>query len=48
VLAKGWRTGAAYCTWRLPRRARGRVLRGVLRVDTKGLSLIHRFAQRVR
>jgi hypothetical protein len=48
VLAKGWRTGAGYCTWRLPRRARGRVLRGVLRVDTDGFSLIHRFAQRVR
>jgi hypothetical protein len=48
VLAKGWRAGAAQCTWRLPRRARGRVLRGVLRVDAHGLSLVHRFAQRVR
>ena len=48
VNAKGWRLGAAYCTWRLPRRARGRVLRGVLRVDSGGLSLAHRFTYRVR
>ena len=48
VHAKGWRLGAAYCTWRLPRRARGRVLRGVLRVDSDGLSLTHRFTYRVR
>jgi hypothetical protein len=48
VLVRGWRTGAAQCTWRLPRRARSRLLRGVLRVDSEGLSLIHRFAQRVR
>jgi hypothetical protein len=48
VVAKGWRTGAAYCTWRLPRRTRGRVLRGVLRVDSDGLSLTHRFTHRVR
>jgi hypothetical protein len=48
VMRKGWRSGSAYCTWRLPQQARGRLLRGVLRVDSNGLSLTHRFAQRVR
>jgi hypothetical protein len=48
VFRKGWRKGSAYCTWRLPRRPRTGLLRGVLRVDSDGLSLTQRFTRRVR
>jgi hypothetical protein len=48
VIRKGWRTGAAYCTWRLPRPSRGKTLRGVIRIDSQGLSLTHRFTARLR
>ena len=48
VFRKGWRTGSAYCTWRLPRRVRGVVVRGVIHIDSGGLSLTHRFTQRIR
>ena len=48
VVRRGWRQGAAYCTWRLPRRAHRLTLRGVVRVDSQGLSLTHRFTARLR
>jgi hypothetical protein len=48
VVRKGWRSGAAYCTWRVPRHARGKLLRGVIRIDNDGLSLTHRFVTRAR
>jgi hypothetical protein len=48
VIRKGLRAGSAYCTWRIPRRSRGRLVRGVLRIDSAGLSLTHRFVQRIR
>jgi hypothetical protein len=48
VVRKGWRSGSAYCTWRLPRPTRGKTLRGVIRIDSQGLSLTHRFSVRVR
>jgi hypothetical protein len=48
VVGRGWRSGSAYCTWRISRHVRGRVLRGVLRVDRDGLSLVHRFTARLR
>ena len=46
VVRRGWRSGSAYCTWKLPRRARGS-LRGVVRVHSQGLALTHRFFARL-
>jgi hypothetical protein len=48
VAGKGWRRGVAYCTWRLPRQKRGKLLRGVVRVDSHALSFTHRFSGRIR
>jgi hypothetical protein len=48
VTAKSLRATTAQCTWRLPRRARGQLLRGVLRVSSGGLSITHRFRARLR
>jgi hypothetical protein len=48
VARKGWQQGSAYCTWRLHRTKHRVILRGVVRVDSQGLSLIHRFAARVK
>jgi hypothetical protein len=47
VLSRGWKSGAAYCTWSLPRWAQHRLLRGVLRVNSQTLSLTHRFVRRM-
>jgi hypothetical protein len=46
VVRRGWRSGSAYCTWRVPRGSRGKTLRGVIRIDSDGLSLTHRFVTR--
>ena len=46
VVRRGWRGDSAYCTWRVPRGSRGKTLRGVIRVDSDGLSLTHRFVTR--
>jgi hypothetical protein len=43
VRAKGWQSGRPYCSWRLPRRSRGKQLRGVVRVN----GLEYRFARRI-
>jgi len=48
VARKGWLKNAAYCTWRLPRRTRRALLRGVVRVDSQGLHVMHRFTTRLR
>ena len=47
VVGKGWQRGSAYCTWRVPRSLRGKLLRGVVRVDSRKLSLVHRFSARI-
>jgi hypothetical protein len=47
VVGKGWQRGSASCTWRVPKSFRGKVLRGVVRVDSRKLSLVHRFTTRV-
>jgi hypothetical protein len=43
VRAKGWQSGRPYCSWTLPRRSRGKQLRGVVRVN----GLEYRFARRI-
>src|SRR5215207_9749640 len=48
VVGKGWQRSSAYCTWRVPRSLRGKLLRGVVRVDSRKLSLVHRFTTRVK
>jgi hypothetical protein len=48
VGGRGWRSGSAYCTWRVPRQARRKVLRGVIRISSDGLALTHRFQARLR
>lgn len=48
VVRKGWRSGSAYCTWRTPRSSREKTLRGVVRIDSQGLPLRHRFTARLR
>ena len=48
VVGKGWQRGWAYCTWRVPKSLRGKLLRGVVRVDSRKLSLVHPFTARVR
>jgi hypothetical protein len=48
VARKGWQQGSAYCTWRLRRQRHRVTLRGVVRIDSQGLSLTHRFAARVK
>jgi hypothetical protein len=48
VARKGWQQGLAYCTWRLGRQKHRVILRGIVRVDSQGVSLTHRFAARVK
>jgi len=48
VVRKGWRSGSAYCTWRTPGSTRGKTLRGVIRINSQGLSLTHRFTARLK
>jgi hypothetical protein len=48
VVRRGWRNGFASCTWTVPRRSRGKILRGLVRIDSEGLSLTHRFRARLR
>jgi hypothetical protein len=43
VRAKGWQSGRPYCSWKLPRRSRGKQLRGVVRVN----GIESRFARRI-
>jgi hypothetical protein len=47
-LAKRWRPGVATCTWRLPRKARGKLLRASVRVNSGGRSLSRALTRRVR
>jgi IPT/TIG domain len=46
--ASGWRRGLAFCSWKLPTSARGKTLRGVTRVNSRGLTLSRTFSRRVR
>jgi hypothetical protein len=46
--AKGWKRGAATCSWRLPRAARGKTLRASVRVASGGLALTRSVTRRVR
>jgi hypothetical protein len=48
LLAKRWRNGAAGCSWLVPKSARGKKLRAVLRLESQGLTLVRSFARRVR
>jgi hypothetical protein len=48
VLAKRWSNGAVSCSWLVPRSARGKQLRAVVRLESKGLTLVRSFARRVR
>jgi hypothetical protein len=45
--AKGWRRGAALCSWRMPRTARGKTLRASIRVASGGMSLTRAVARRI-
>jgi hypothetical protein len=46
-VSKGWRHGAASCTWRLPSLAKGKALRGSVRVNAGALRTVNRFVRRV-
>jgi hypothetical protein len=46
-VAKRWTRGLALCTWRLPRTARGKLLRVSIRVDSRGRTLTRSLARRV-
>jgi hypothetical protein len=48
LLAKRWRNGAVECSWLVPKSARGKTLRAVVRLESRGLTLIRSFARRVR
>jgi hypothetical protein len=48
VLAKRWSNGAVSCSWLVPKAARGKKLRAVVRLESDGLTLIRSFARRVR
>lgn len=48
LVKKAWGRSGASCTWRLPRRSRGKTVRGVMRVETQGARLTRRFATRIR
>jgi hypothetical protein len=48
VLAKRWSNGAVSCSWLVPKSARGKKLRAVVRLESKGLTLTRSFARRVR
>jgi hypothetical protein len=48
VLAKRWSNGAVSCSWLVPKSARGKKLRAVVRLESEGLTLIRSFARRVR
>ena len=48
LVKKAWgRTGAS-CTWAIPRRSRGKIVRGVMRITSGGIVRSRRFALRVR
>jgi hypothetical protein len=47
-VSAGWRHGAAACAWRLPRSAKGKTLRGAVRVSSGQLRSVNRFTRRVR
>jgi hypothetical protein len=46
-VAKRWKPGVASCTWRLPRTARGKLLRASVRVDSRGRKLERPLTRRV-
>jgi hypothetical protein len=48
VAARGFRRGRGTCVWRIPRRARGRLMTGSVAVVYGGASVQRRFAFRVR
>jgi hypothetical protein len=48
VLAKRWRNGAVSCSWLVPKSARGKKLRAVVRLESDGRTLRRSFARRVR
>lgn len=48
LASRGFRRGWARCAWRLPRSARGKTLRGSIRVRTLGVAVTRTFARRVR
>jgi hypothetical protein len=48
VLAKRWSSGAVSCSWLVPRSARGKKLRAVVRLESEGLTLLRSFARHVR
>jgi hypothetical protein len=41
---RGWTASSASCTWRLPRSSRGKLVRGVVRVD----GILRRYSARIR
>jgi hypothetical protein len=46
--AKRWTRGLATCAWRLPRTARGKLLRASIRVDSRGRTVSRSLTRRVR
>ena len=48
VLGKRWSNGAVSCSWLVPKSARGKKLRAVVRLESDGLTLTRSFARRVR
>jgi hypothetical protein len=48
LLAKRWRSGAVECSWLVPRSARGKKLRAVVRLESQGLTLTRSLTRRVR
>jgi hypothetical protein len=46
--AKRWTRGLATCAWRLPRTARGKLLRASIRVDSRGRTVSRSLSRRVR
>jgi len=47
-VSKRWSRGFATCTWRLPRTARGKLLRASVRVHSRGQTLARGLTRRVR
>jgi hypothetical protein len=45
--ASGWRNGLAFCSWKLPKSARGKTLRAVVRVNSRGATLTRTFSRRI-
>jgi Tol biopolymer transport system component len=48
LVARGLRRGTAFCTWRVPIKARGRTIAGSVRVSAAGRSVTRTFSRRVR